>query len=193
MHNSSVPDEPNMGAVDDATTGHVARDRRRSRSLRRSLLSGLMRGFAGGVIATAAMSAVMLATQKAGLLGEMPPKKIVNRFLGLTGLHRATPEPAKKALAALTHFAFGGACGALFGVANEAWRARHRGAAAARVHGAPVSAGLAFGTAIWALSYAGWVPAIGAMPMPHADRPGRQPAMVLAHLVYGTVVAKIIA
>lgn len=172
-----------------ATDGPVAR---RPRTLRRSLAVGFVRGFAGGVVATLAMSGVMLAAQKGGLLGQMPPKKIVNRFVDLAGIMRKTPEPAKNALAVVSHFAFGGAFGALFGVANELWRRRQRRTSGAGGDHAPLAAGLAFGTAIWAISYAGWVPAFGAMPMPHDDRPGRQPSMVVAHWVYGAIVAKII-
>ncbi len=152
-----------------------------------------MRGFAGGIVATLAMSGVMLAAQKVGLLGQMPPKKIVTRFLDVAGLGRVTPEPAHKALAVLTHFAFGGACGALFGVANALRQVRSRPVSGVEGHRAPVVAGVAFGTAIWAMSYAGWVPASGAMSMPHTDRPGRQATMVLAHWIYGAVLAKIVA
>jgi hypothetical protein len=150
---------------------------------RRSAAGGLVRGLAGGIVATAAMSAVMLAAQKSGLLGHMPPKKITDGFLGALGIRRETPEPARKALATLNHFAFGGVCGALFGLAREMTRGRRSGRA-------PVLAGVAYGTAIWAVSYAGWVPALGIMPRPKHDRPGRPTSMVLAHWVFGAVLAK---
>ena len=42
-----------------------------------------------------------------------------------------------------------------------------------------------FGIAVWAVSYAGWVPKLGLMQPPSRDRPGRPTAMILAHLVYG--------
>jgi hypothetical protein len=175
--------------VTDATDSHVSRPRR---SLRRSAAVGLARGFAGGLVATVAMSAVMLAAQKSGLLGQMPPQKITDRFLGFAGVRRKTPEPARKVLATINHFAFGGACGALFGLAHEVWRVRARSTSGVRGHRAPLAAGVAFGTAVWALSYAAWVPALRIMPMPQNDRRGRPTSMVVAHWVFGAVLAKAI-
>ena len=139
------------------------------------------------------MSAVMLGAQKAGLLGRMPPRKITDALLGVLGIRGQTPEPARRALAVVNHLAFGSACGALFGLAHEVWRVRAPSTSGVRGHRAPLLAGLAFGTAIWAVSYAGWVPALGIMPAPQHDRPGRPTSMVLAHLVYGGVLAKIVA
>ena len=37
------------------------------------------------------------------------------------------------------------------------------------------------------VSYSGWLPALHLMPPPEQDRPGRQPSMVAAHVVYGAV------
>ena len=150
---------------------------------------GLLRGLAGGVIATAAMSAVMLGAQKAGLLGQMPPKKITNSLLGALGVRRKTPEPAKQALTVLNHFAFGAACGALFGAGSAVVRARS--SATGRDRRLAMLAGALYGTAIWATSYAGWVPALGIMPRPADDRPGRPTSMVLAHWVFGAMLARV--
>ncbi|MDB5213650.1 MAG: hypothetical protein JWO86_1577 [Myxococcaceae bacterium] len=180
----------NVSSASDAVARHVARPRR---SLGRVAAAGAARGFAGGLIATVAMSAVMLGAQKAGLLGRMPPRRITDALLGALGVHRKTPEPARRALATINHFAFGGASGALFGLAHAAWRVRVSNASGVRGHRAPLLAGLAFGTAVWAVSYAGWVPRLGIMPMPHQDRPGRPMTMVVAHWVFGAVLAKIVS
>jgi hypothetical protein len=40
---------------------------------------------------------------------------------------------------------------------------------------------------VWALSYQGWVPALGILPPASRDQPGRQWTMVAAHVVYGVV------
>jgi hypothetical protein len=171
--------------VRDAASDHLLP---RRVPLRRRALVGLARGAAGGVGATAAMSAVMLAAQKVGLMGELPPQKITDHILGARGRRARylTPRPARRALAALNHFAFGATCGALFGVAREVWGAR-------AMRPAPrLAAGLAFGTAVWALSYAGWVPAARIMPMPQRDRSGRPTSMVLAHWVFGGVIAEVV-
>jgi hypothetical protein len=162
-------------------------------SLARVAAVGFGRGLLSGLVATAAMSAAMLAAQKSGLLGRMPPRRITDRFLDLAGVGRTTPEPARRALAAVSHFAFGGACGALLGIASEVYRARVGKGSARRARTPLIAAGLAYGTAIWAVSYAGWVPAVGAMPAPPRDRPGRQPSMVLAHWIYGAVLGRLLA
>jgi hypothetical protein len=176
--------------ADDAASRHVACPRP---SLRRVMAGGAARGFGGGLVATVAMSAVMLGAQKLGLLGTMPPRKITDAMLGVVGLRGKTSKPARRALATIHHFAFGGACGALFGLTHDVWRVRASSTAGVRGHRAPVAAGLAFGTVIWAVSYAGAVPALRIMPEPSSDRSGRPSSMVLAHWVFGAVLAKIIA
>ena len=61
--------------------GHVTRTAlRRRRSLGRAAAYGFGRGLLSGLAATAAMSTVMLVAQRAGLLGQMPPRKITERF-----------------------------------------------------------------------------------------------------------------
>lgn len=132
-----------------------------------------VRGALAGAAATVAMSAVMALAQKAGLLGRMPPKKITEAALGALGLH--PPEPAVDAAAVATHLGFGATMGALYG-----WARRH----VPRVL-PPALEGATFGTAVWAASYMGWVPALGIMPTPAHDRRGRPTSMVLAHWVYG--------
>jgi hypothetical protein len=129
----------------------------------------LVSGAASGLAATVAMSGVMLGAKRLGLLGKAPPKKIVQWLLGRVspGLRRdevATP------VAVLAHLGYGAGAGALFGLLSR------RGGAVK---------GALFGLAVWAASYRGWIPAVGIMPPPGLDRPGRQPALVLAHLVYG--------
>jgi hypothetical protein len=190
---SYTPDiQHDISHVSGAARGHA----RRASLRRRAVTDGLSRGFAGGVVATVAMSTVMLVAQKAGLLGQMPPKKISERLLATVGARRKTPKPARELLATVLHFTFGGAAGAVFGVAHGVWRTRARGSSSASrtsIERAPLLAGLAFGSAIWAVSYAGWVPALRIMPMPHADRRGRPTSMLVAHWVFGAALAKLVA
>jgi Family of unknown function (DUF6789) len=133
-------------------------------------------GAGEGAVATVAMSGVMLGARRAGWLGEPPPRKITRRALRrATGSIRSLrgQDPAST----VAHLAFGAAAGSLF----EAVYARSGRS------GAGPLAGAAFGAAIWLVSYAGWVPALGLMPPQHRDRPGRQGWMLAAHLVYGAV------
>ena len=131
------------------------------------------RGAAAGALATVPMSAVMLGAQRIGALGEQPPEKISRR--ALAAANREPTTTAEKATAATLHFAFGAAAGALYGMfadERDAWPT-----AAAK--------GVGFGLALYAVSYAGWLPALGLMPPPQRDREDRQASMALAHVVYG--------
>jgi hypothetical protein len=125
------------------------------------------------------MSASMLLFQRLGLMGRMPPRRIIERTLHLAGIRRRTSTRMRKALATLAHFAFGGVAGALFETVGVALGADRF----------PRTAPLVYAFGIYATSYAGWVPAIGALPPPGLDRPGRQPAMIVAHLVFGATLA----
>ena len=138
-------------------------------------------GALAGTLATVPMSAVMLAAQRMGLMGKQPPAKITDAALDASHVE---PEPPKRrALAVIAHFAFGAAAGALFS-------AIHRRAPAT---GRATIGGLAFGSAVWAASYAGWVPALGIMPPPTEDRPGRPASMIVAHWVFGAALGLIVA
>lgn len=134
-------------------------------------------GAVDGSVATLVMSGIMLAAGRAGLMGRMPPRKItewlLRRFRPWT-----IPSRRTRWLSALAHLGFGAGAGALYGAGTI--RGPARGARA-------VALGTAYGAAIWAVSYAGWVPALGIMPPPRRDRPGRPPVMFAAHLVYGAV------
>lgn len=153
------------------------------------LVRGAARGFAAGLVATTTMSATMLALQKVGLLGRMPPRLLTERTLARLGLHRKTSSATRKVLTAINHFGFGGTMGALFEIGRGALAAR-RGSAGSR--GALLGSGVAFGTLVWAASYAGWIPAVGLMARPSKDRPFRPTSMILAHWVFGGTLAAVI-
>lgn len=53
---------------------------------------------------------------------------------------------------------------------------------------APV-AGPAFGLAVWAFGYAGWLPALGLYPPPTEDTPDRIATMIAHHVIYGATTA----
>jgi hypothetical protein len=130
-------------------------------------------GAALGALATVAMSIAMFGFNRLGLMGELPPEKITARTLDR--LHIPRSRRAQDLLAGMNHIAFG----AVGGVVFEALRRRLPD----RTPILPVA--VTFAVAIWAVSYAGWAPALGLMPSPRRDRPGRQLSMVAAHVVYG--------
>jgi hypothetical protein len=132
-------------------------------------------GAVNGALATLPMSALMWTAQRVGAMGRMPPAKITDAAIDAASGERP-PTPARRAMAAALHLGSGALAGALY----AAWSRRGRGRSGALP-------GAAFGTLVWAGSYAGWIPALGIMPPPHRDRPGRPPSMLLAHWVYGAV------
>ena len=135
------------------------------------MIAALTRGAAAGAVATAAMSALMLAAGRAGVMGRQPPEAIVRRAGALTA-----GEPRGRladVLAAVAHLGFGAGTGAAYALLPRSTR--------------PVLRGVAVGEAVYAVSYAGWVPALGALPPADRDRRPRQLVMAAAHLVYGAV------
>lgn len=132
-------------------------------------------GAGSGVVASLSMSALMLAAQKAGLTGKLPPRKITQRALNALRVPRGKKTDGLSTFAA--HLGYGSAAGAFY----STWL---KGRFLPRN---PVAEGMLFGTALWAASYFGWVPAMKILPMPTKDRPGRSLTVFVGHLVYGAV------
>jgi hypothetical protein len=143
--------------------------------------SVVLGGALAGGIATGVMSGVMFAAKRAGLMGEMPPEKMTNRFLDRIGW-RSRDTGTQDALASLAHIGFGAAAGSIYS-------AFQRGLGLPLP---PILAGTLFGACVWLVSYQGWAPALGIMPPPRQDRPGRPQAMLLAHLVYGATLGLLV-
>jgi hypothetical protein len=153
----------------------VAADRR-PRAL--TLIAG---GALAGAIATGPMSAVMLAAKRAGLMGKMPPEKITDRLLDRIGWGSRSKE-TQDVLASLLHVGFGAAAGSVFSAVERGLR----------LPGPPVLLGMLFGAGVRLVSYRGWVPALGIMPPPERDRPGRPQSMLVAHLVCGAALGLLV-
>ena len=140
----------------------------------------LARGALAGLAGTTAMSVVMLAARKTGRMGKLPPERVTEA--GLRVLRVQASERSENALSTAAHLGYGATVGALFAAAGSTVRLPLP---------APVTGAL-YGLAVWAAGYAGWMPALGIMPPPHRDRPDRQTAMVLSHLVYGAVLGALV-
>lgn len=146
--------------------------------LRRTVLEGCFDAAAGavaGTVATLPMSAVMVVAQRAGLMGSQPPRRVTDEALQTVGAD--PPEQTRRALTVLSHLAFGAAAGVPFALAQ---RLLPREVPRTAV-------GAVYGLGVWASAYLGWVPALGILPPADQDRPGRPQSMVLAHLVFGSV------
>jgi hypothetical protein len=103
----------------------------------------------------------------------LPPRLITEEMTELVGVDDKLDEPEMKGLTMLSHFAYGAACGAIYGPLSK------------RLPGAGVLGGVAFGLAVWTGSYLGWLPAVGILA-PATEHPGRRNAlMIAAHVVWG--------
>ena len=112
----------------------------------------------------------MLVANRLGWMSKHPPERVVERAA------EATETPAThgevELAASLAHIGFGAAGGAAFGVAASRFAL-------------PDGAAVPWALGIWLVSYFGWIPALGILPPPTDDRPGRAWTMLGAHVVYG--------
>ena len=135
-------------------------------------------GALAGVVATLPMSALMLLAQRLGLMGTQPPRRITDGALDVAGAN--PPEHTRRLLTALSHVGFGATAGVPFVLLSRAVPPSPR----------PLL-GAAYGVGVWASAYLGWVPAAGLMPPAHRDRADRPATMIVAHLVYGSVLGAV--
>ena len=89
--------------------------------LRHRLPARLLGGAIAGALATVAMSGVMFAAKRAGLMGELPPEKITARFLDRLGWTSRSSR-TQDLMAAITHVGFGAAAGSLFAILERRLR-----------------------------------------------------------------------
>ena len=124
--------------------------------------------------ATAAMSALMVTSERLGVMRGQPPRMIIDRIAPRLDDGSAT------IVTTLAHTAYGVATGVLF-----ARLMTHRRASALL--------GAAYGVVVWTIGYEGWVPALRVLPPAHRDQRGRVVTMVAAHLIYGSVLGRLVA
>lgn len=138
-------------------------------------------GAKAGVAAALVSGVALLVAERAGLSGKAAPRKIGEGLLDL--LHIRRSDGANAASGVLSHFSYSSACGKFYESAV-------RGKVFPR-H--PVAEGMLFGAAVWTSSYFGWVPALGLMKDPTRDRPERTAVTFGANVLYGAVLAKLVA
>ena len=128
----------------------------------------VVRGALAGAVATAPMTAVMLAGRRS--VGTQPPKRIVER--AEEALDVRPPEPVTDALASAAHLGMGVTIGAVYGLLPK---------------GIPSAVGLT--AAVYAASYQGWIPAAGILPPASDDKPDRPAVMIAAHAMFALALA----
>jgi len=108
----------------------------------------------------------------------LPPREIAMEVAEEAGVKHELDEEERTGLTLAGHFAYGAACGAVYAPLARALE-----------DVPPPLTGAAFGLAVWAGSYLGWLPAAGIL-RPATEHPPRRTAlMITAHLVWGTSIA----
>lgn len=139
-------------------------------------------GAIGGMIGTAAIFSALAANKKLAPETEAPMKEDPGQFMVETAEDAAltkreqkeVPRIAETIAANALHFGYGASGGALYALLR------------------PKSAnllleGAALGTAIWAIGYLGWLPAVGLLPPPTEQKPIQVFTPVWQHALYGVV------
>lgn len=98
------------------------------------------------------------------------------RRIGMPKVQSAAAAPVAWVPA---HEAYGMACGVGYALARP------------RLPSSRHVAGLMFGGAVWAVGYLGYLPALGLYPWPDDDRWSRTSVMIIAHAVFGVVLAEV--
>lgn len=146
-------------------------------------LRDLLAGGRAGLVATGAMSLLMLAAQRAGLTGRLPPRKVADWAAAQMPPSDRPRGADRQALAGMSHFFFGASAGALYGLATSGLRRIWVSAAL----------GVLYATAVYLVSYLGWLPALNIMPSASDDRPTRVATMLTGHWLYGAVLGAVLA
>ncbi|MCA1617822.1 MAG: DUF1440 domain-containing protein [Acidobacteria bacterium] len=140
-------------------------------------MNRILLGALAGLAATAPMTLAMKVMHEQLPRGEqypLPPRQVTEGVAEKAGVNEHLDEEEREAATWASHFAYGAACGALYGALSGE-----------RVDNHPVLAGVGFGVAVWAGSYLGWLPAAG-ITRPATEHPPRRNAlMIAAHVVWG--------
>ena len=136
------------------------------------IILGALAGLAGTVPMSLAMK-LMHEQLPRGERYPLPPRQVTEGVAEAAGVNEHLGEQGREAATWVSHFAYGAACGAIYGAL---------GGRAGR-HAALAGAG--FGVAVWAGSYLGWLPAAGILA-PATEHPARRNALMIAsHVVWG--------
>jgi uncharacterized membrane protein YagU involved in acid resistance len=147
-------------------------------------MNRILLGALAGLAATAPMTLAMKLMHEQLPRGErypLPPRQVTEGIAEKAGVNEHLDEDEREAATWASHFAYGAACGALYGALSGERADRHA-----------FVAGAGFGAAVWAGSYLGWLPAAGILS-PATEHPARRNAlMIAAHLVWGATAAVVL-
>jgi uncharacterized membrane protein YagU involved in acid resistance len=137
------------------------------------VLSGSLAGFAATAPMTAVMEALYRVLPPHERRGPLPPREITMKAAEAVDAENELSETQKKGLTGLAHFAYGAGAGAGYGAVSP------------HLPFGPAANGVAYGLAVWAGSYLGWLPAAGVLPPATAEPAGKNAVMIIAHVVWG--------
>ena len=141
-------------------------------------MSRTLKGTAAGLAATIPMTVSMGVLQRMSHPStRIAPSEVVRRAEKMASLDKEIGEKTHETLTGIAHFAFGGAAGAGFGLVGPF---KH-----------PMLAGLLYGASVYGVSYIGILPELRLMPEPENDRPQRQSATFLSHIVWGAALGAV--
>lgn len=140
-------------------------------------LSNTVAGAAAGMAATLPMTGAIALCQSRLPLSEQfaapPPHQVAMDSAKALGFHSSLEPDERVFLTILSHFGYGAAAGALYGLATP------------EDHASPALRGIGFGCAVWGGSYLGWLPAAGFRAAAHRMSLRRNLMMLGAHVVWG--------
>jgi putative membrane protein len=147
-------------------------------------MNGLLSGLYGGFIATGPMTLLMFERQDHFPESEkspLPPATLSFETLEKAGESmgfqpKLSPD-AQTAVTMASHFAYGAAAGAVYGVALG------------KAPIPPLAKGIAYGLGVWSLNYLGITPALGFRAAAPKMPARRNAMMIFAHVVWGACLA----
>ena len=128
-----------------------------------------------GSLATLPMTGTMVALHRMLPPEEqypLPPREITMNVAEVSGAGAPKSEDQQHELTLVAHYAYGAAAGAGYAIV-------------AGVPGPAVLKGIGYGLGVWAISYLGWLPAVGLLPSATEQPQGRNAVMIAAHVVWG--------
>lgn len=146
-------------------------------------LNPYLAGGIGGTLATVPMTVAMellFRRLPSSQQYPLPPRELTMAIASRTETERIMPDERTRVGATLAaHFGYGALAGALYPL-TFGRRPRH-----------PLLHGSAYGIAVWALSYLGWVPALKILKPANQHPRQRRWLMIAAHVVWGMATAGI--
>jgi hypothetical protein len=141
-------------------------------------LSGrVMFGALAGFIATAPMSALMLAWHRRLPINQrdpLPPEQITLNALDAASLDDDLTRTQIAALTVFNHFAYGAATGSLYG-----------GLTSTCQPASPLFSGMAYGLGVWGINYLGLLPSLDLYRAATREPAQRNWLLLTAHIVWG--------